>query len=193
MMTEERKGLWYNIHAKRERIKHGSGEHMRKPGSKGAPTQADFKNSQTEETKKPETSDHAHASSKHIKTPQDSEKQSVNSSDADSRFDGSTSLANTYKSETPGQIVKRVVKEALYHGKEVPLNKPMKGDVKKSKVYVKDPETGNVKKVNFGDKHLSIKKDIPARKRSYCARSSGQGNLTKKTSANYWSRRAWNC
>ena len=37
-VAEESKGLWANIHAKRERIKHGSGEHMRKPGSKGAPT-----------------------------------------------------------------------------------------------------------------------------------------------------------
>jgi hypothetical protein len=83
--------------------------------------------------------------------------------------------------------------EAIYQGRNVQLNKPMKGDVKKSKVYVRDPSTGNIKKVNFGDKKLSIKKDQPARKRSYCARSSGQGNLTKKTSANYWSRRAWDC
>jgi hypothetical protein len=36
-------GLWANIHAKQNRIKHGSGEHMRKPGSKGAPTAANFK------------------------------------------------------------------------------------------------------------------------------------------------------
>lgn len=36
-------GLWDNIHAKQERIKHGSGERMRKPGTKGAPTAADFK------------------------------------------------------------------------------------------------------------------------------------------------------
>lgn len=85
------------------------------------------------------------------------------------------------------------LEEAKYQGREVPLNKPMKGDVKKSKVFVKDPKTGNVKKVNFGDKTLSIKKNIPDRKRSYCARSSGQGNLTDKTKANYWSRRAWNC
>lgn len=35
-------GLWDNIHAKRERIKRGSGEHMRKPGSKGAPTKQNF-------------------------------------------------------------------------------------------------------------------------------------------------------
>ena len=89
--------------------------------------------------------------------------------------------------------IKKVLSEAKYKGREVPLNKPMAGDVKKSKVFVRDPKTGNVKKVNFGDKSLSIKKHIPARKKSYCARSSGQGNLTKKTSANYWSRKAWNC
>ena len=37
-LEEEKPGLWPNIHAKRDRIKHGSGEKMRKPGSKGAPT-----------------------------------------------------------------------------------------------------------------------------------------------------------
>lgn len=39
---EEKEGLWANIHAKRARIKAGSGERMRKPGSKGAPTKQDF-------------------------------------------------------------------------------------------------------------------------------------------------------
>ena len=42
-LEEEKRGLWANIHAKRERIKNGSGERMRKPGEKGAPTAADFK------------------------------------------------------------------------------------------------------------------------------------------------------
>ena len=42
-MKEGKRGLWDNIHAKRKRIKAGSGERMRKPGSKGAPTDADFK------------------------------------------------------------------------------------------------------------------------------------------------------
>ncbi len=37
------KGLYANIHAKRKRIKKGSGETMRKPGTKGAPTAAAFK------------------------------------------------------------------------------------------------------------------------------------------------------
>ncbi len=40
-----KKGLYANIHAKRERIEKGSGEKMRKPGSKGAPTAKDFKES----------------------------------------------------------------------------------------------------------------------------------------------------
>jgi len=40
------KGLYANIHAKRARIKAGSGEKMRKPGTKGAPTAAAFKASQ---------------------------------------------------------------------------------------------------------------------------------------------------
>jgi hypothetical protein len=46
---KEERGLWDNIHAKRERIKKGSGEKMRKPGSEGAPTAAALKASQNEE------------------------------------------------------------------------------------------------------------------------------------------------
>jgi hypothetical protein len=42
----KKRGLWANIHAKRDRIKAGSGEKMRKPGSKGAPTKKAIKNSQ---------------------------------------------------------------------------------------------------------------------------------------------------
>lgn len=47
----EKKGLWANIHAKRERIKRGSGERMRKPGEKGAPTAAALKASQGDKDK----------------------------------------------------------------------------------------------------------------------------------------------
>jgi len=48
-MNEEKKGLWANIHAKRKRIKAGSGEKMREPGSEGAPTPEDLKRSQKKE------------------------------------------------------------------------------------------------------------------------------------------------
>ena len=44
-MPANKKGLYANIHAKRRRIKAGSGERMRKPGSKGAPTAKAFKQS----------------------------------------------------------------------------------------------------------------------------------------------------
>ena len=93
----------------------------------------------------------------------------------------------------PNCVPEKDVKEATYQGKEVPLNKPMAGDIKQSKVYVDPDGDGKAQKVNFGDKNMSIKKDQPARKKSYCARSSGQGNLKDKTSANYWSRQAWDC
>ena len=46
VMTEEKPGLYANIHAKRKRIAAGSGERMRKPGSKGAPTASAFKQAQ---------------------------------------------------------------------------------------------------------------------------------------------------
>jgi hypothetical protein len=47
-----KKGLWYNIHMKQERIRQGSGEHMRKAGSKGAPTDKAIKASQKTSKKK---------------------------------------------------------------------------------------------------------------------------------------------
>ena len=80
--------------------------------------------------------------------------------------------------------------EAKYQGRTVPLNKPMKGDVKKFKVYVKDPSTGNIKKVNFGDKKMRIKKNNPARRKSFRARHRCS-NPGPKTKARYWSCRAW--
>tara|TARA_Y100000004_G_scaffold171634_1_gene207789 strand:- start:468 stop:629 length:162 start_codon:yes stop_codon:yes gene_type:complete len=45
MPKKKKKGLYANIHAKRKRIKAGSGEKMRKPGQKGRPTEAQFKRS----------------------------------------------------------------------------------------------------------------------------------------------------
>jgi hypothetical protein len=82
-----------------------------------------------------------------------------------------------------------IIQEAKYQGKTVTLNKPMKGDVKKSKVYVKN-EKGNVVKVNFGDKNMKIKKNIPARRKSFRARHHCE-NPGPKTKARYWSCKAW--
>ncbi len=87
--------------------------------------------------------------------------------------------------------------EAEYRGRKVKLNKPTRGDVKKFKVYVKDPKTGNIKKVNFGHggtsakrKTMRIRKSDPARRRSFRARHNCD-NPGPKTKARYWSCRNW--
>lgn len=79
--------------------------------------------------------------------------------------------------------------EAKYQGREVPLGKPMAGDVKKSKVYVRGPK-GNVVKVNFGDKNMRIKKSNPNRRKSFRARHRCE-NPGPRWKARYWSCRAW--
>jgi len=87
------------------------------------------------------------------------------------------------------------VNEAEYQGREVKLGKPMQGDVKKFKVYVKNPE-GNVVKVNFGhkgkggEKTMSIKKNNPERRKSFRARHNCD-NPGPRHKARYWSCRKW--
>jgi hypothetical protein len=82
-----------------------------------------------------------------------------------------------------------VVEEAEYKGRKVKLGVPMQGDVKKSKVYVKNPK-GNVVKVNFGDKKMRIKKSNPKRRKSFRARHNC-ANPGPRHKARYWSCRAW--
>jgi hypothetical protein len=79
--------------------------------------------------------------------------------------------------------------EAEYQGRKVQLGKKMAGDVKKSKVYVKNPQ-GRVVKVNFGDKKMRIKKSNPARRKSFRARHNC-ANPGPRHKARYWSCRSW--
>jgi hypothetical protein len=82
--------------------------------------------------------------------------------------------------------------EAEYRGRDVQLGKPMKGDVKKYKVYVKDKRTGNVKKVNFGDPNMEIRRDNPKARKSFRARHGcGTKRASDRTKAAYWSCRLW--
>ena len=82
-----------------------------------------------------------------------------------------------------------VEEAAEYQGRKVTLNKPTRGDVKKSKVYVKN-EKGNVVKVEFGDPNMEIKVDDPARRASFRARHNCE-NPGPKWKARYWSCKAW--
>ena len=133
-LDEKGPGLWANIHKKRK-----EGRPMRKKGEKGAPTPAQLKRAQGEETELNEWGE--------------------------------------------------IEEESEYQGRKVTLNKPMAGDVKKSKVYVKN-EKGTVVKVNFGDPNMTIKKSNPARRKSFRARHNCD-NPGPKWKARYWSCKAW--
>tara|TARA_Y100001933_G_C19013175_1_gene569862 strand:- start:1635 stop:2228 length:594 start_codon:yes stop_codon:yes gene_type:complete len=79
------------------------------------------------------------------------------------------------------------IHEAEYQGKEVELNKPKRGGDKKFYVYVKDPKTGNIRKISFGDTTgLSVKFKDPERRKAFADRHNCS---TKKdrTKAGYWS------
>ena len=91
------------------------------------------------------------------------------------------------------------VNEAEYRGRKVKLGKPMRGDVKKFKVYVKNPK-GNVVKVNFGhggtsakkagQKTMRIRKNNPKARKSFRARHNCD-NSGPRHKARYWSCRKW--
>lgn len=73
------------------------------------------------------------------------------------------------------------------------VNTPKRTPNAKKKFAVLAKEGGTVKLVRFGDPKMTIKKDQPKRKKSYCARSGGIKGKDSKLSANYWSRKAWDC
>lgn len=80
-----------------------------------------------------------------------------------------------------------MITEAEYQGKKVELNKPKRGGPKAYHVYVKDPKTGNVKKINFGS-GMKAKLNDPEAKKAYNARHGcSKGKHNDKTKAGYWS------
>ena len=101
------------------------------------------------------------------------------------------------KTITPQQAMKLSrdgeLDEAEYQGRDVELNQPMRGDVKKFKVYVSDPDTGNIKKVNFGSKDMEIKRDDPDARKSFRARHKCDQKSAKndRDTAGYWSCKMW--
>jgi len=89
-----------------------------------------------------------------------------------------------------------ILDEAEYQGRKVKLGKPMQGDTKKFKVYVKNPK-GNVVKVNFGHggssvkgKAMKIRKNNPKARKSFRARHNCD-NPGPRHKARYWSCRKW--
>jgi hypothetical protein len=101
-------------------------------------------------------------------------------------YDGETE--GGYEDEH-GSVENVPMNEAEYKGKKVTLGKPTHGDVKKFKVYVKNKK-GKVVKVNFGDKHMEIKRDNPKRRKSFRARHKC-AQAKDRTTPKYWSCRMW--
>jgi hypothetical protein len=93
--------------------------------------------------------------------------------------------------EKEGRPLIYVGKASEYQGRKVTLNKPFRtpSGPKKFSVYVKN-EKGNVVKVNFGDPNMTIKKNIPERRKSFRARHNCD-NPGPKYKARYWACKSW--
>ena len=86
----------------------------------------------------------------------------------------------------PGMIPYESIDEAEYNGKKVQLNKPKRGGSKKYYVYVKNPKTGRVKKISFGDvTGLKTKSGNKKRAKSFAARHNCE-KKNDKMKAGYW-------
>ena len=72
-----------------------------------------------------------------------------------------------------------------------PLNKPFPSSVKGKKYSVIIMDKGKRKKVNFGDPNMEIKRDDPARRKSFRARHQCDTNPGPKYKARYWSCKQW--
>jgi hypothetical protein len=216
---DENKGLWYNIHKKRER-----GEKPAKPGDDTYPDKKQWdKLTKEEEYVKEGDNERNYMFWQNLQTICDyvTEILEMNKSEVDNiLIDGhdwavdhiSTSkddvqevfefLKNRGKTEITensnfiyedeyGSVEKVNLSEAEYKGKKVTLNKPFytSDGPKKRSVYVKN-DKDNVVKVNFGDPNMRIKKSNPTKRKSFRARHKCD-NPGPKWKPKYWSCKEW--
>jgi hypothetical protein len=238
-LMSEKRGLWDNIWAKRKRIAAGSGERMRKPGSKGAPSAADLKNSQTEavldkptptvsqiakkfdkpakliaksvkqgsEVEKEHTKntkaakeiarDHLGERPDYYKKLSKMEKSSVKEEKKQLEL-GTPERTEFLKNATPGQTIRRVVKEVIEEDKKGHYS-PSGGMTKKGVLAYRRKNPGSKLQTAVTTKPSKLKAGSKAanRRKSFCARMGGvdgpmkdeKGRPTRKALA----LRKWNC
>ena len=122
-----------------------------------------------------------------------SKKESIEEYDVVNRTDTLDFI--NYMNENYSGLEEGKLEEAEYQGRKVKLGKPMQGDSKKFKVYVKNPK-GNVVKVNFGQGGdakggtMRIRKDNPKARKSFRARHNCD-NPGPRHKARYWSCKKW--
>lgn len=171
-ISKAKPGLWENIRKKKER--EGKKYKPAKRGDKDRPDPEAWKKAQSEETeaKLPKKKMYIY------KNPRNSERKA---------FD----RRGNYKDGDVRLVYVNTVYASEYQGRKVKLGKPFRtpDGPKKMSVYVKN-EKGNVVKVNFGDPNMEIKKDNPARRKSFRARHKCD-NPGPRWKARYWSCKAW--
>lgn len=204
-ISVERPGLWENIRKKKQR--EGKKYKPAKPGDKDRPDPEQWK-------KLTKSSDDSEMAIDQIKKMHDQLMQIVammNNIEFQEWTKDMISKAEIYiqnvydfvKSYEPGKYEddeeedneeednQEISESSEYQGRKVTLNKPFRtpSGPKKFSVYVKN-EKGNIVKVNFGDPNMEIKRDNPARRRSFRARHRCE-NPGPKWKARYWSCKAW--
>ena len=103
--------------------------------------------------------------------------------------DACLALSKEEEDKVLAEMDESFVEAAEYQGRKVKLNKPMRGDVKKYKVYVKN-DKGNVVKVNFGDPNMEIRRDDPKARKNFRSRHKCE-TPGPKWKPRYWSCRFW--
>lgn len=209
-LNEESKGLWANIHAKRER-----GESPSKPNDEDYPDKKQWDKLTKEETENDGDSNNYmfwqnlktihHATGELLNMDRGKidnliadghgwavDHISTSSDDVEEVYHFFESIVGEteggYEDEH-GSVDNVNLNESEYKGKNVELGKPSKGDVKKFKVFVKNSK-GNIIKINFGDPNMEIKRDDPERRKSFRARHKCS-EAKDRTTPKYWSCKMW--
>jgi hypothetical protein len=197
-IEEGKRGLWDNIHAKQERIKNGSGEKMRKPGSKGAPTAAALKASQTNEASEwAKQAATAIAMKKAGKKPKNEEveaqfdlieeaiEQLAFDNNVDSEF-----IWERLETLTDEELLEYAVDAKGYKSSTGGLTQKGRDAYNSKGAHLKAPVTTPPSKLNPGSKAAK-------RRKSFCARMSGvDGPMTKpngEPTRKALALRKWNC
>ena len=194
-ISEAKPGLWENIRKKKER----EGKNYR-PSKKGDPDRPDPEAWKKAQQKKKSKSHDAGSMEKYVfQSKEEAMKMAkkIGMKDIHPHKTGDDKtvympgknmkeFSDWYEKHSPKNS-----KAAEYQGRKVSLNKPFRtpDGPKKFSVYVKN-QKGNVVKVNFGDPNMEIKKDNPARRRSFRARHRCD-TPGPKWKARYWSCKKW--
>ena len=194
-VAEAKPGLWENIRKKKERL--GKKYKPAKPGDKDRPDPDSWKKAQSDNsemaieqiTKIHDQIMEVVARLKTMQIPvefQDWTKDMISKAEI--------YIQNVYdfvKYYEPGKYEEDSTDASEYQGRKVTLNKPFRTSdgPKKFAVYVKN-ESGNVVIVRFGDPNMTIKKNIPERRKSFRARHNCD-NPGPKWKARYWACKSW--